>query len=147
MFNKILFIVLIFIAGPAMAEIPVYESWGKAIRGYDPVAYFTQSESVKGEKDFTAEYEGATWYFSSAENKKLFQENPAKYAPQYGGHCAYAIGANGDLVSIDPDAWYIEEGKLYLNYSKKVQERWLEDKERYLEQGDKNWQKILAKKN
>lgn len=98
-----------------------------AIDGYDTVAYFTQSKAVEGDKKHQVEWRGANWFFSSEENKALFIVEPEKYAPQYGGWCAYAM-ADGSTARIDPEAFQIHEGKLYLNYNKKVQGFWLEDK-------------------
>ncbi|HXL57959.1 MAG TPA: YHS domain-containing (seleno)protein, partial [Chitinophagaceae bacterium] len=91
---------------------------GVAIRGYDAVAYFTQNKAVKGNKDAAVFYQGATYYFFSAENKEAFKKNPAKYEPQYGGWCAYAMGKNGDKVEVDPETFKIIDGKLYLYYNK-----------------------------
>ncbi len=114
-----------------------------AIRGYDTVAYFTQQAAVKGSRDHEHEWNGATWRFSSAENRDLFAANPEQYAPQYGGYCAYAA-SQGYTASTDPEAWHITGGKLYLNYSKAVQRRWLQDRDNYIEQADSNWPRLLA---
>ncbi len=97
-----------------------------AIRGTDPVAYFTQSKAVKGNSQYEYKWNGATWRFSSKENMALFAANPEQYAPQYGGYCAKGM-SEGNAVSTDPDAWKIVDGKLYLNYSKGVQRQWLRD--------------------
>ncbi|MEM6355700.1 MAG: YHS domain-containing (seleno)protein, partial [Pseudomonadota bacterium] len=87
------------------AEDPVYQSFlGTAIDGTDPVAYFTEGKPVEGSSDFTHEWNGATWRFSSAENRDLFAGDPEKYAPQYGGYCAWAV-AQGYTASTDPEAW------------------------------------------
>ncbi|MGJ8680215.1 YHS domain-containing (seleno)protein [Paraglaciecola sp.] len=99
-----------------------------AIDGYDTVAYFTESKPIKGNKKFQYTWREANWRFSSQENLALFKAQPEKYAPQYGGWCAYAMSDEGRTVRIDEDAWHIHDGKLYLNYSKSVQESWLEDK-------------------
>jgi YHS domain-containing protein len=111
-----------------------------AIKGYDVVAYFLESKPVKGVKDINYSWNGATWYFSSKENKELFSKNPEKYAPQYGGYCAYGW-AQGYAVKIEPDAWAIENGKLYLNYNKKVQKDWDKDRVGYIKSADKNYAK------
>jgi len=108
---------------PAQADGVIYTSWGKAIKGYDPVAYFTMSKPVEGDGDFTYKWMGATWRFASAENRDTFAGMPEKYAPQYGGYCAWAV-SQGYTASIDPAAWKIVDGKLYLNYSKGVQKQW-----------------------
>jgi len=132
-----LFAVFVLIS-PAHAVDPVFHVDGKAIRGYDPVAYFTQEKAVEGSPAHSIEYNGATWQFASAENRKLFAANPEKYAPAYGGYCAFAV-ANNYTASIDPDAWTIRDGKLYLNYSKIVRARWALDKSGNITAADQNW--------
>jgi len=106
-----------------------------AIDGYDTVAYFTQNKPVEGNKVHQVKWRDANWYFSSEENKTLFTAEPEKYAPQYGGWCAYAM-SKGDTARIDPDAFDISNGKLYLNYNKNVQEIWLEEKLSHIEKAD-----------
>lgn len=113
-----------------------------AVSGYDTVAYFTQSEAVKGDAQFSTEWQGAEWRFSTAENLAAFTEEPEKYAPQYGGYCAYAA-ASDKAVSADPKQWAIHNDKLYLNYNKRVREDWLQDKEAYIEKADRNWPGLL----
>jgi len=93
-----------------------------SIKGYDPVAYFTAGKMAKGRKDFEQQWMGATFRFSSKENFELFKKAPEKYAPQYGGYCAYAV-SHGYTAPVDPEAWDIVNGKLYLNYSKSVQKK------------------------
>ena len=115
----------------------------KAVSGYDPVAYFTEGKPVKGLKQFKSEFKDAEWFFSSAENKKKFDENPDAYHPQYGGHCAWAVGANSAKAPGDPEYWKIVDGKLYLNYDKKVQEKWLKDIEGFIQKADKNWPQVI----
>ena len=107
-----------------------------AIDGYDTVAYFSQNKAVEGDKKYQVKWRDANWLFSSEENKALFITEPEKYAPQYGGWCAYAMSDEGRTVRIDPEAFHIHEGKLYLNYSKTVQGVWLEDKLNNIEQAD-----------
>jgi len=125
------------------SEAPVYQSFlGTAIDGTDPVAYFTEGRPVEGSSDFTHEWNGATWRFSSEANRDLFAANPEQYAPQYGGYCAYAV-AQGYTASTDPEAWKIVDGKLYLNYNKSVQTRWEADIPGYIASGDENWPKVL----
>lgn len=113
-----------------------------AIEGYDPVAYFQQNQAVEGSKKHQHEWNGAKWNFSSAANRDLFAENPEKYAPQYGGYCAYAVSQN-TTAGIDPDQFTILDGKLYLNYNAKIQKKWQQDRDSYIEQADKNWPKVL----
>lgn len=115
-----------------------------AIRGYDTVAYFTQGKPAKGSSDFTHKWKGATWRFASAANRDMFAANPEKYAPQYGGYCAWAV-AQGYTASTVPEAWKIVDGKLYLNYSKGVQQRWESDVPGHIVKGDGNWPGILDK--
>ena len=122
---------------PALAE-QVFTSWGAAIRGTDPVAYFTEGRPVEGKSEFTAEWHGATWYFASAENRDKFIATPEAYAPQYGGFCAWAV-AQGSTASTDPEAWHIVDGKLYLNYSLDVQKKWEGDIPGNIAKADKNW--------
>lgn len=124
-----------------MGAQPVYTGlFGHtAVRGYDVVAYFTDGKPLKGDKQFSFEWQGAEWRFASAEHRAAFQAEPEKYAPQYGGYCAYAIAAKDELVSTDPDAWAIVDGKLYLNYSREVQGWWEEKREEFIKQGDRNW--------
>jgi len=123
-----------------LAASPVNKSLfgGVAIDGYDPVAYFTDSKPVAGKKEFEHTYQGATWRFASAEHRDLFAADPEKYAPQYGGYRAYAV-AQGKLAGIDPEAWTIVEGKLYLNYSKKIRAQWEKDIPGFITKGDENW--------
>lgn len=109
-----------------------------AIRGYDPVAYFKEHKPVKGVKEHMVQWGGANWYFSSAENKELFQTNPEQYAPQYGGYCAYGT-AEGHKAPTQPGAWTIVDNKLYLNYNEKVQTEWKKDQAEFIRKADANW--------
>ena len=115
-----------------------------AVRGYDVVAYFTQAKPVEGKRSFTHNWNDAEWRFASAANRDLFATNPEKYAPQYGGWCAWAV-SQGYTASIDPEAWRIVDGKLYLNYSKSVQRQWVQDVPGNISKGNRNWPGI--KKN
>lgn len=118
-------------------------SSGLAIRGADPVAYFTEGKAVKGSGEFEYEWNDATWRFSSQENLALFAENPEQYAPQYGGYCAKAV-SEGNLASIDPESWKIVDDKLYLNYSPEVQKQWAEDIPGNIALADNNWSGVLV---
>jgi len=130
-------------AAPAAAKDPVFtDFWGHAIRGYDPVAYFLQGRPVEGSADFEAEWNGATWRFASAENRARFLEQPEAFAPQYGGYCAWAV-SEGYTAPVSPDAWRIVDGKLYLNYDEKVQERWVADIPGHIARADANWPTVL----
>ena len=139
-----LFVLAIAPAAPVhAADDPVYQTFrGTAIDGTDPVAYFTQGRPVEGSSKYTFDWKGATWKFSTAENRDKFAAAPEKYAPQYGGYCAWAV-SQGYTASTDPDAWKIVDGKLYLNYSKSVQRKWEGDIPGNIKSGDANWPKVL----
>ena len=109
---------LAWLAQPAAAEEFVNTGYfgDVAIKGYDTVAYFTQDAAVEGSAEFSHRWLGATWHFASAEHRDLFKANPVKYAPQYGGHCADGVSFGTITTNIDPKAWRIIAGKLYLNY-------------------------------
>jgi YHS domain-containing protein len=115
-----------------------------AINGYDPVAYFTENAPVKGQDAYTLEWKDATWKFASQANLDLFKSNPDKYAPQYGGYCAYGVAKN-DLVKVDPEQFTILDGKLYLNYDASVQKEWAKDRAGYIRQANELFPKLLAK--
>ena len=136
------FFALLVLSPVAFAKPPVFETRAGAIRGYDAVAYFTESKPVRGNKDYVVEWNGARWYFASAENRDRFEADPNKYAPQYGGYCAWAV-ANGYTASTDPDAWTVVNGKLYLNYSAGVQQQWAQDIPGNIAKADKNWPNAL----
>ena len=112
-----------------------------AIKGYDTVAYFKSNKAIKGSSSFTHKWNGASWNFSSKENLEAFKAAPEKYVPQYGGYCAYAM-KDGKKVSIDPTAFDVRDGKLYLNYSKGVQKKWKEQVADYVKKADAAWVKI-----
>ena len=118
-------------------------SSGLAIRGTDPVAYFTEGEVVEGSEDYESEWNGAVWRFASAENQELFESDPEAYAPQYGGYCAKAL-SEGNVVSTDPEAWKIVNDKLYLNYSKGVQQQWVENIKGNIALADRMWPNVLV---
>ena len=132
-------------ASPAFADkAPVYTGLfsNVAVEGHDPVAYFTEGKPVEGSTDFTTEYQGAEFRFASAENLETFKANPETYAPQYGGYCAWAV-AEGGTAKGDADHWKIVDGKLYLNYNKKIQDRWERNQEQFIIQADTNWPAVL----
>jgi len=114
-----------------------------AIKGYDPVAYFKAGKPVEGAAENEHKWMGATWRFSSAVNRDAFAADPQRYAPQFGGYCAWAV-SQGYTADIDPDAWKIVSGKLYLNYSKSVQAEWQQDIPGNIAKGNANWPKIRA---
>ena len=128
---------------PATAAKPeIFAPGGKAIRGYDPVAYFTEGKPVAGKPDFTHKWKGATWYFASAANRDRFRQDPERWAPQYGGYCAYGV-AQGYAVKIEVDQWSVVDGKLYLNYDRSVQRTWKRDIPGYIRKADGNWPGVL----
>ena len=112
-----------------------------ALRGYDPVSYFTDGAPTPGEIDITAEHQGATYRFASAEHKAMFEADPAKYAPQYGGYCAFGL-AQGYKFDGDPQVWKIVDDKLYLNLSSKVSTIWQQDVPGNIENADAKWQMV-----
>ncbi len=143
------------LAGPALAqEEPsiygtkkadlIFQDHGIAIRGYDPVAYFNQGKPLKGKKDFEYRYMGTTWRFVSAENRDAFTKDPDKYAPQYGGYCAFGM-SHGYAAPIDPKAWSVVEGKLYLNYNLDVRKEWNKNVPGFITKANENWPKIPKK--
>ncbi|MEL6377322.1 MAG: YHS domain-containing (seleno)protein [Pseudomonadota bacterium] len=132
-------------APPALADKPETYTGrfsNLAVQGYDAVAYFTVGEPVEGSSDFETEYKGATWRFVSQENLDLFTADPEAYAPQYGGYCAWAV-ADGKTAKGDARHWHITDGKLYLNFNRKINERWLADRDNFIVQGDSNWPTVL----
>lgn len=132
------------LAAPAVAAPAVYVPKGHevALGGYDPVAYFTDSKALKGDPAFTQQWKGATFQFASADHRDRFAADPARYAPQYGGYCAWAV-AHGALASGDPQQWTIHDGKLYLNYNADIRARWTADIPRYVSQADSHWPGVL----
>lgn len=117
-----------------------------AISGYDPVAYFTQKKAVKGKPTIASTYEGVIYNFSSQSNKDLFVKNPSNYEPQYGGWCAYAMGANGEKVEINPETFKIIDNKLYLFYNayfNNTLKSWNKEEVSLKKKADANWKKTL----
>ena len=114
---------------------------GIAIKGYDTVAYFTEGRAVKGSDKFSYTWEGAVWRFSTSQNRELFAENPAEYAPQFGGHCANGMSA-GVVAGADPEQWTIVDGKLYLKYHRKARDDWRLKSTELIAKAEENWSKI-----
>lgn len=129
---------------PPHKDVYVEKTSRIAIRGADPVAYFTESKAVPGSSDHRLIWNGAVWYFSSEANKNAFKADPLAYAPQYGGYCAKAL-SEGNLASIDPRAWKIVDGKLYLNYSADVQAQWVQDIPGNIQKADDFWPSVLSR--
>lgn len=112
---------------------------GVAIMGYDPVAYFTEGRPMKGSKEFSYEWLGTPWQFANGKHRDLFVGDPTKYAPQYGGYCVGEVAFNGVTVDIDPEAWAIIDGKLYLSYSKEFMEKFEAHPNDLLAKAEANW--------
>lgn len=136
-----IFIIGLLAALPGFADEAQFQVGGVALGGWDPVSYFTGQVAARGKHRYRFDYNGATWHFASESHRDRFAANPARYAPQYGGFCAYAV-SQGQLVPVDPHAWTIHEGKLYLNYSTRVRAAWRADLEHHLELADENWEKL-----
>jgi YHS domain-containing protein len=133
------------LAAPALAAAASPElnldAQGVAIHGYDPVAYFTDGKPVQGSAKFSHKTDGATYHFANAKHRDRFAKDPAKYAPQFGGYCAMGT-AMGKKLDVDPQAWKIVDGKLYLNLNQDVQKKWLSDVPGHLKQADAKWAEI-----
>jgi YHS domain-containing protein len=116
---------------------------GVAIRGYDPVAYFREGGPRPGKAEFSVSHGGALWRFANAENKAAFEAEPARYLPAYGGFCAYGT-SRGYLVKIEPEAWSIVDGRLYLNYDLGVRKTWAAKPKSYIARADGNWPRLTT---
>jgi len=116
-----------------------------AVKGFDAVAYFTAENAVEGNPQFSYIWNGAKWYFSSAENMEKFKAAPENYAPQFGGYCSFAV-SKGYTADADPQAWKIVNGKLYLNYNRKVKEMWEAEQETRIRDAEQNWDEFKKKK-
>lgn len=137
---------LLALPGAAFADKdPVYTGFfsSTALDGYDAVAYFTDGAPVRGNKDHAHQWRGARWLFASAEHRDAFIADPERYAPQYGGYCAWAV-AQGYTASGDPEVWAIVDGKLYVNYDEKIGRRWQADPRGFIERADDNWPAVLS---
>ncbi len=126
-------------------EAPVYTSFfsSVAVSGYDTVAYFTDKKAVLGDAKYKVNYQGAEWRFSTAAHRDAFLADPARYAPQYGGYCAWAV-AQGSTASADPLLWRVVNDKLYLNYDADVQTKWDANIPAFIQQANKNWPTVLG---
>lgn len=119
----------------------VFAENGVAIRGFDPVAYFEEGRPVRGNAAFHHAWHGATWHFASARHRDLFATHPERYTPAYGGFCAFAV-SEGYTAPIDPKAWRIVDGRLFLNYDRAIQARWERDMPGRIRRGDTNWPRV-----
>ncbi len=132
------------IAGPAIAGGAVNKTvFGTALKGYDVVAYHTVGKPVEGSQRISYRWRDATWRFASVKHRDLFAADPERYAPAYGGYCAYGM-AQGAKVDIDPSAWHIVDGTLYLNVNKRVQQTWKTDISGYIARANRHWQRLMG---
>jgi YHS domain-containing protein len=139
------FVLLLTTTAFAEGVKPVNAKEGIAIRGYDVVAYFNDSKPVKGTEQFQHSWNGATWHFSNEANRDAFAKDPVKYAPQFGGYCAYA--ASRDYIyDADPNFWKIVDGKLYLNFNADAKKEWEKDVPLNIKKGNENWPGLLQEK-
>ena len=130
----------------AHSQREVFSKSNLAIQGYDAVAYFKNSKPVLGKKEFSYQWKDATWNFASQENLEDFKTNPEKFAPQFGGYCAYGV-ADGHKAPTSPDAWTIVDEKLYLNYNKDVRALWKKDQQAFIKKANENWSDVKKEKD
>jgi hypothetical protein len=141
----VIVVALISICSAVSAQkSPVYAPKGIALDGYDAVAFFTQGKPVKGSSDYALRWNGAQWLFADKADLESFKKAPEKYAPQYGGYCAYGA-AQGHKAPVEIDTWSVINNKLYLNYDQKVKSKWVKDEATYIESANKNWPLIMNK--
>jgi YHS domain-containing protein len=146
--KTLLLTALLLAASPALLSAKTLvnvDRHGIGINGYDPVAYFTDTKAVKGNPAISSSADGVIYYFASPEHKASFDANPAKYEPQFGGYCAYGLSRNS-LVEIDPTAFQIVNGRLLLQYSKGILEKFNKDAVANLQKADQNWPLLVEKK-
>ncbi len=134
------------VVSASAGEVYVKWSWGEAVDGYDVVAYHTQDAAIEGSAEFSTQYLGETWLFSSQENLDLFTQDPDRYRPAYGGHCAWAM-SKGKKASGNPKVFKVVNGTLYLNVSRGVQNKWFKDIPGFIEKADAEWPSVRAKLN
>lgn len=144
------FILLVFAISESPGQQPSQHNLqdGLALQGYDPVGYFLSRKAIKGRQEISSRHEGATYYFASESNKNTFLKNPAMYAPQYGGWCAYAMGATGEKVDIDPETFKVVDGKLYLFYNRffnNTLPKWNKEESALKTKADRNWGSLNSK--
>ena len=120
------------------------DATGFVIRGYDPVAFFTEGRPLPGHPDLSAEYEGGTYLFATAANRDAFKAKPERYAPRYGGYCAYGV-AVGKKFDIDPGSWRIVDGKLFFNLNPVILEKWSRESGEFIRKSEGNWPRIRSK--
>ena len=141
---SLLILTLVSLTSGAFAQ-QVFTTDGTAIRGYDPVAYFTDQKPVKGDSKFAFTQDSVTWLFANQQHLDTFRADPAKYTPQYGGYCAYGT-SEGHKAPTQPDAWTVVNDKLYLNYNTKVKTEWDKNRDERIEKANKEWAVIKDSK-
>jgi YHS domain-containing protein len=139
------FLLIVMCMNPSKAQI-VFATSGVAINGYDPVAYFEAGKPVKGTNEFQYEWNGARWQFSSQQNLDSFKVDPEKFAPQFGGYCAFGMAENHKATT-SPEAWTIVDGKLYLNYNDHVRKLWRENQNENIDLANTNWPHVQLEKD
>jgi len=139
---------LIFLLSPVIAaaqQSHIYTDGEYAINAYDVVAYFSGQPAAGDKEKYTYEYDGVRFSFSTQENRSVFEKDPKKYIPQYGGHCSFAMATRGKKVSPDPEVFEVRDGKLYLFHRAKGLEKWLAgDTDKLKTQADTNWKKLTG---
>jgi|SRR3974390_338667 len=147
--KKLLVLTLFFLGVPVFAQMPKslqnLDKQGVAIQGYDPVAFFTQNKPMKGDARYQSTYKGAKYYFASGEDKAMFDDKPAKYAPQFGGFCAYGV-SQGHTAPVKIEAFQIVNGRLLMQYDLDVKNDFNKDQSGNLAKADQNWPVIVEKK-
>ena len=139
------FLAVVFISTTSAETLLNVDKSGVGIKGYDPVAYFADNKAIKGNAQFQSDSNGVTYHFASAQNKAAFDANAAKYEPQFGGFCAWAV-SQGYTAPIDPNAFQVVNGRLLLQYSLSVRKQFSQDTEGNLRKADANWPAIVEKK-
>lgn len=137
--------VFFILAESATAQSEIFATTAGAINGFDAVSYFTENKPVVGTKENSFVWKGETWYFSSMKNLEAFKSSPEKYAPQFGGFCAYGM-SRGYKAKTDADAWTIVDGKLYLNYNVEVRKIWSEKQNEFIDKANQNWPTVKSSK-
>lgn len=145
------YFLILFLSLGSLAQLQaqkdaVYSTKNGAINGYDPVAYFSDGKPIKGLDSIAINWHGATWHFADIGHRELFAAEPEKYAPQFGGWCAY--GWSKDYAAkIEPQAWSIVDGRLYLNYNQDVRKDWKKKRAEYIHSAQMNYKKAFVKSN
>lgn len=144
--KKLLMLVLLLTVNDVAwsQKSPVFITDNGAIHGYDPVAFFKEHKPVPGSREITCEWNGVSWHFASEENRAAFLSDPDRYAPQYGGYCAFGA-SRGYKAPTQADAWSIVNDKLYFNYNKDVQKEWTRSRDEFIRKADENWPSVSKK--